>query len=80
MVERLLQKPWQFKKDSIEFLQYKHRRDSLEHLLDSLRRMSIPVLACSGKVNVLGKCSRSNCLLYPKAREDSRTKIKRTSI
>ncbi|HXP48371.1 MAG TPA: hypothetical protein VN922_00370 [Bacteroidia bacterium] len=36
----------QFKKDSIEFLQYKHRRDSLEHLLDSLRRMSMPVLAC----------------------------------
>ncbi len=36
----------QFKKDSIEFLQYKHRTDSLEHLLDSLRRMAIPVLAC----------------------------------
>jgi hypothetical protein len=58
----------QFKKDSIEFLQYKHRKDSLEHLLDSLRQMSIPVLACSGKVNVPGKCSRSNCLLYRKAR------------
>jgi hypothetical protein len=70
----------QFKKDSIEYQRYQHRRDSLEHLLDSLRKMSIPVLACSGKVNVPGKCSRSNCLLYRKAREDSRTKIKRTSI
>jgi hypothetical protein len=34
----------QFKKDSIDYLQYKHRIDSLQHLLDSLHRMTIPTL------------------------------------
>jgi hypothetical protein len=38
-----------FIKDSIEYQQYQHRRDSLEHLLDSLRRMAIPVLACQAR-------------------------------
>jgi hypothetical protein len=34
----------QFKKDSIEFLQYKHIMDSLDHQIDNLRRMSKPTL------------------------------------
>jgi hypothetical protein len=34
----------QFKKDSIEFLQFKHIMDSLDHRIDSLRRMAIPIL------------------------------------
>ena len=52
----------QFKKDSIEFLQYKHKRDSLEHLLDSLRRMAIPVLAC--KVRPAGYWVSNDTNLY----------------
>jgi hypothetical protein len=35
-----------FKKDSIEFLQFRHIMDSLDHRIDSLRRMAIPVLVC----------------------------------
>jgi|SRR5579872_3179438 len=34
----------QFIKDSIEYQQRQHRRDSLQHLIDSLHRMTIPTL------------------------------------
>lgn len=37
----------QFKKDSTDFLQFKHIRDSLGHRIDSLRAMSAPVFVCS---------------------------------
>jgi len=36
----------QFKKDSIDFLQFKHVMDSLDHRIDSLRALIIPAVLC----------------------------------